>query len=477
MRTSLGETTNRTRSFSDALPVSPHWRAAVRLAGGAATLVVPLVAAATVLIAVRWMFGLSPDAATAPAAAAVPMVAEVADQANALPLRSEAEVGCLIFGIFLWSAVCLYLYLSLLGTTLAAENQLGYSGAAVTMLFFLSIPLARLFSIQEHPAIVAAIGMIAPHTTIMMYARSSPDSHLIDFYPRSMLVPLAGSLVLQAVLAALFIRWYGRRMGSPVRGTTAVPQARRWWRPRLTTKAAALSWLTLRQAVPMAVPGLMLACLMGPTGVSWSEEAPEGVSWWRYADSLACVMSAIGMLWGVIVGSGIFSTELDWRAAEFWRSRPIAVGQLFALKFLVGMAAVLLVLDGTAVAVGWKSTHFGSSQAMNWAYLACIVPLHATMFALAVAVTCLLRRSVIGGMATMALLLTSEAACQGMRFHPTRVYDGLTKNPGRLDYLPSIDYLSIDYLVVALGMASIIAASALVGWGALRRYDPHRSTG
>src|ERR1700749_3333011 len=35
MRTALGEVTDRTRSFIDALPISARWRATVRLVGGA----------------------------------------------------------------------------------------------------------------------------------------------------------------------------------------------------------------------------------------------------------------------------------------------------------------------------------------------------------------------------------------------------------------------------------------------------------
>ena len=56
MRTSLGETTNHTRSFSDGLPISIRARAGIRLAGGAAVLVVPIVVA-TALLSVAYALG------------------------------------------------------------------------------------------------------------------------------------------------------------------------------------------------------------------------------------------------------------------------------------------------------------------------------------------------------------------------------------------------------------------------------------
>jgi hypothetical protein len=62
-------------------------------------------------------------------------------------------------------------------------------------------------------------------------------------------------------------------------------------------------------------------------------------------------MWVVGCLWAVLVGSGRFASEVDPRVGEFWRSRPIAPASLFGVKLLVGLAVVVLVLDGTA-AVG-----------------------------------------------------------------------------------------------------------------------------
>ena len=49
MRTALGELTDRTKAFSDALPISAQQRGWIRLAGGAAVLIVPILLGALLL--------------------------------------------------------------------------------------------------------------------------------------------------------------------------------------------------------------------------------------------------------------------------------------------------------------------------------------------------------------------------------------------------------------------------------------------
>src|SRR4051794_27325726 len=58
MRTSLGEITDRTRSFNDGLPVSARRRGWIRLAGGAGVLVAPIALGAILLsagLAIGWI--------------------------------------------------------------------------------------------------------------------------------------------------------------------------------------------------------------------------------------------------------------------------------------------------------------------------------------------------------------------------------------------------------------------------------------
>jgi ABC-type transport system involved in multi-copper enzyme maturation permease subunit len=233
-------------------------------------------------------------------------------------------------------------------------------------------------------------------------------------------------------------------------------------------RGIALVWLTLRQAVPMCLPGLVIACLVAllQTG---------SVSNFGYVDDLPSAMWIIGLLWGVVVGSGIFATEIDARIGEFWRTLPISPWRLFATKFVIGLLVVLLVLDGSVIAATWHSPHWGDYYSMNWPYIACFVPLHATMFAVAAACTCLLRRAVLGGMAAivgfalMSVVLEWSPATRARQ--PIEVYNSLN-GMGVTGGAAPLDFTAHGYPLVATAMGQVTMASILAGWLALRRYQP-----
>ena len=90
MRTSLGETTDQTRAFSDGLPISARLRATVRLAGGAGVLVVPLLVATALLlvaVAVGWFGQVKAPPAVADHLATLP------DRGSCLPCRCWGSCG------------------------------------------------------------------------------------------------------------------------------------------------------------------------------------------------------------------------------------------------------------------------------------------------------------------------------------------------------------------------------------------------
>ena len=112
---------------------------------------------------------------------------------------------------------------------------------------------------------------------------------------------------------------------------------------------------------------------------------------------------------------------------------------------------------------------------MNWPYIACIVPLHATMFSVAVAWACVLRRAVLGGMAavvTFTIVMAALAWSSATRdLSPIEVYNRLN-NRGPLDTHGPLDFSAHGFPIVATAMGLIILACLLIGWRALGRYRP-----
>ncbi len=477
MRTSLGETTDRTRSFTSALPVSAHRRGWIRLAGGAAVLAAPILLAAILLslyLALGWVEESPP---------------QLARSALDVPLPNPGTENVLPQIAFLWAralvvilgATSLHVLLSLLGTAVRTEASAGFVGAVVAFLWFVG-NVSVAFSAIAQPGEPRWIHAIAPLGILrtLDYGRER-GWYGGDLWAYSgVLAPLLGNAIVQLAIAAWFVRRYSRRL--PGRAAEAVrgvlPHVWRPWSFALPGRSIALMWLTLRQSVPMCLPGLLIACLA--TSLWSSGAAPwDGQFSLRFADSLPSNMWTVGFLWAVVVGAGMFSAEVDWRVGEFWRTRPIPFWGLFAAKFFVGLLAVLLVLDGTAVALSWNSPNWGTFSSMNWPYIACIAPQHAVMFAIAVAWTCVLRRPVLGGMAALvsfAMIVVAIQSSDATRhLHPNDVYVQLGNASARAG--GEIDFTAHGYPVVAAAMGVVFLASILVGGLALQRYDPRRQSG
>ena len=134
-------------------------------------------------------------------------------------------------------------------------------------------------------------------------------------------------------------------------------------------------------------------------------------------------MALVAILWASIVGVGSVADESRSPLGRFLLTRPIPFWWLFAVKFLVGLIAVILVLDGPALLVG----QIDLSPGWDWAYVACLLPLHAAMFALAVAWACWLRRIAVGAMAAFlsyaAFYLAGRSFSTLQRFDPLHLYE------------------------------------------------------
>jgi hypothetical protein len=477
MRTSLGETTDRTGSFTSALPISPQRQGWIRLAGGLAVLMAPIVLGAVLIslcLALGWMKQLPSNPPGG--RLSVPM-----SELKSLSAPSAVALQWRVTAVVVSSVTSLYVVLSLLGGALRTETHAGFAGAAVAILWFLGIFLVQTLHDSGPPEVVTWVNAISPWGMLASFGLGSERGLYGELCVSiKMLGPLLVQAVLQLALAVWFVRRYSRRLpgGSAATARKAVPRVQGLWSFTLPNRPIALMWLTLRQSVPMCLPGLLIACLTAhfqAVGVFDGPHAPLR----NFAGSLPTSMEFIGLVWAVVVGAGIFSAEINWRIGEFWRTRPIPFWQFFAAKFFVGLAAVLLVLDATTVAVACFSLNSEPSYGADWPYIACVVPMHSVMFALAVAWVCVLRRPVLGAMAAFASFVSIEFIIDWSHFtrgfEPLSVYIALVQDlqVTRGD----IGLTSHGYPFVAAGMAVMFFAAILVGGLALRRYDRGRQSG
>jgi hypothetical protein len=476
MRTSLGEVTDRTQSFSDGLPVSPRARGWIRLAGGAAVLIVPILVGGVLLTA-----GLATGIIEQAPRRTHDVGAYVSlEHRPTLSASAAVELLWIVAAGAACSASMLYLLLSLLGTVLRVESHLGFAGAPVATFWVLSTGVG--VSLRKMGLLGAAdwLGAALPESMIVNYSYTGVEGGGYGdlLVSTAVAAPLLVNTVFQIGLAAIFVRRYGRRLtrGAASQQIDRAHQTRRRWAIRLPNRAAALAWLTVRQAAPMCLAGLLVAAVMALMEFKAVSVFPIEPLVWSFIDALPSNMWFIGVLWAVVVGAGTFATEMDWRIGEFWRTLPISAGSLFAVKFIVGLFTVLMMLDASIVAAAWNSRSWGSYHAMNWPYIACFIPLHATMFAMTVALTCTLRRPVVGAMLAIGALMLVNLTLDWFNaddFDPIQVYNHFHhRAPSGTQ--GSLDFTAHNYPLVAAAMGLILLLSAVLGWLALRRYDPRR---
>jgi hypothetical protein len=278
------------------------------------------------------------------------------------------------------------------------------------------------------------------------------------------------ALPLFVILGALFVARYGQS------GRTTAPAKRlrfRWSMPpiwshiplRLPTRWSALIWLELRQSVPLVVCGLLFALLVALASVTFEPQPRHSTSENLRAE-LPHAVAFVGVLWAAVVGSGLYASELGSGLGAFWRSRPISPGMWFWSKFLIGLVAILVVLDGVTVWSTWTAHRDTFTTGMSRAYVGCFPIIHALLYALAVFGTCWLRKPVVGGLLAIlgyaVLTMTISTFPITDALEPINVYNRLlaAERAGQLDFSQSGYPLVYGVLAGSVLLLAVLASRA-----------------
>lgn len=401
MRCTRGEQTDGTHRFTETLPVRLRTVALIRVASGAVTLILPILLGASLLslaLAGGWIEQVQPrDFQTI-----LPL-----EQRATSPLSQSQVQLWSVAGIVSFGVLELFLVINILGCSLRSGAQVGLLGAVCALGWM--ILAGALWFDHRNPAAQWIYGIFIPQSLVVQWSFGSEKGHFVDHE----MVPQHGSALLASTvvlfcLGLLFIRRYSS-VSSGIHRSKRIPQAAvpagRWtglstW---ILGRRSALWWSELRQALPLAVCGLLLALLMSIASVLTESRVDLNA----YSAPVSVLMDlphstwAVGTLWAVVVGSSLFSAELGSKLSEFWRSRPISPRSWFWCKFTVGWLAVILTLDGLTALACWHAPRTSPTTGMSWAYLACVPLMHSFLYALAVVGTCALRKPVVGGLAAL----------------------------------------------------------------------------
>ncbi len=133
-------------------------------------------------------------------------------------------------------------------------------------------------------------------------------------------------------------------------------------------------------------------------------------------------------------------------------------------KFLVGLFAVLLVMDGSTILVSWNAPiRTGMmTEGMSYAYVARMPMIHSLMYSLAVLGTCLFRQPLMGGVCAIlyyAIATMAITAFPGtMKLEPGNTYNDLHSS----ERSGIIDFTKHGYPIVysALAVLAILGSIA-----------------
>ena len=461
MRASQGEQTARTLSFTASLPVSMRRVAAVRIAGAAATLAIPiLVAAALVMLAL--VSGLIEQVDPRDNSNYIQLPLRVTGQ-----LQTSLEQLASVTAIATLAGIELLLVLSLLGCWLRSQAQVGLLGAVMALG---SMIAAGLFWFAERkPYVQLAYGAMFPQSLVIDWTYGAKHGGYTDHeLAQYRWFALGFAIPVLMILACAFVTQYGRlRSASPA----AKPSRFRFRTPplwshipiRLSSRWRALVWLEARQSGPLVISGLLFAVLIAVAGVVTEPRM-------HYPGSSAVLaemphtIAFVGMLWAAVVGSALYSAEFGSGLGGFRRSLPIPSGMWFWCKFLVGLAAVLIVLDGVTILTSWHAPRSSPTMGMSWAFVGCFPIIHALMYALAVLGTCWLRKPVIGGFlailgfAVLTIAITAFPFTD--RLDPIDIYNELlsSERAGHMDFSQHGYPLVYTVLAVSVFVLGVISS-------------------
>jgi hypothetical protein len=460
MRTSGGERTDGTIEFSGALPVSLRRMGMVRIVSAVATLAIPILIAAS-MVSVALASGLIEQVEPRHLEPHTPL-----PQRATAGLLTSLEQLASITAVAILGGVELLLVVSLLGCYLRSQAQIGLVGAVIALG---SLMAAGVFSALEGYSRAQWIyGVLLPQSLVAHMGYDDEPGYYTDHaLAPYRWISICLSLPVLAIIGGLFITRYGAMRGclKPAkrgRFRIALPPVLSRIPIGLPGRLPALLWLELRQSVPLAAFGFLLAVLM--TIASVLIESQHGYSFGvAVLANLPSSVWYVAILWAVVVGSGVYSADLGSGLSAFWRSRPISPDLWFWTKFVVGLAAVVGVLDGVTILASWKSPREDMTTGMSWAYVGCFPIIHALLYALAVLGTCWLRRPVIGAILAILgyALLTVASTTFPMtgRLEPVNVYNALldAERSGQTDFRQHGYPFVYGLLVVWIVLSALLA--------------------
>jgi ABC-type transport system involved in multi-copper enzyme maturation permease subunit len=208
---------------------------------------------------------------------------------------------------------------------------------------------------------------------------------------------LSGLLVFgltHLILAATYVFRFARPVNLEVRSHRVSPADNGWLGKPRQSEFTALAWKQARESGPIAAAGL--AMIIGLAASTVAANDPQHRD--KLADIYAVVAVMMGMAIAIVIGIGAFLNDVRPGINTFWRSRPINPDMAFWTKFGCGLAILLASIYAPILFLAWRGGRIYSLESGTYFYPV----IHVTLFAAAVAMTCLVRNAVYAAILSIA---------------------------------------------------------------------------
>ncbi|MCA9238183.1 MAG: hypothetical protein KDA44_22075 [Planctomycetales bacterium] len=221
-----------------------------------------------------------------------------------------------------------------------------------------------------------------------------------------------------AALATWYVRRFGRVVPArlqTVESASAAPvrtAARAdWLAPPRRSPVASLLWKQFRESAPMAILGaaLIVGIFVVVALAAMRDAAGLGLLRREEFEVLALALWAyVGAGIALVAGVGVLMDDLKPELQTFWRSRPIAVGKWFSVKYAGGLVVTMIALL-VGLIVTWSASWLFAeggvavSAEPDLPIIICmILALQAAVYTAAVAAMAWLRHPIYAGILALA---------------------------------------------------------------------------
>ncbi|WP_428308606.1 hypothetical protein [Lacipirellula sp.] len=279
-------------------------------------------------------------------------------------IPEDATVSIAAFLTLAWAAFSLSVWVAAIATNLSDEVRAGAIGFLFIALAWgaLAIAVDRWQGLGEKALEGAAAAAPGGPFIVFVELAEAPGRELarLPARPLGYLVLLAGVSTLAA--AAIYVRRFGRVAAARRQQVESVAKSivPAWLAPPMRKPWVAIVWKQCCESLPLALLGAgSIFCVSLIIDIA-SRRYQE-----RFLNDDLLAMSVpvwllVGGLVSMVSGIGLWLDDLRPELNTFWRSRPIATGQWFVVKFALSALMTLATLFLPCLLIGVALAWFGN---------------------------------------------------------------------------------------------------------------------